>query len=180
MKLNIYNMKVKIDAIQIPLPQRVNEPNCCAYIISFKEHWWNRWQYIMDNRTKVPALYFSKSAVEKQIEFLRNKTKIIMCGRKDYERYHGSKGLAGAYTNRKPFIKNLPKLKKGTWNMTHGNKADNEYENVANQKEISKFQYVLERLFDKYINTPFRFYGSATVLAIFVAIGIIALFEFLF
>lgn len=57
---------------------------------------------------------------------------------------------------------------------------DKKYENVANQKEISKFQYVLERLFDKYINTPFRFYGSATVLAIFVAIGIIALFEFLF
>lgn len=57
---------------------------------------------------------------------------------------------------------------------------DKEYENVANQKEISKFQYVLERLFDEYINTPFRLYGSATVLAIFVAIGIIALFEFLF
>ena len=57
---------------------------------------------------------------------------------------------------------------------------DKEHENVANQKEISKFQYVLERLFDEYINTPFRFYGSATVLAIFVAIGIIALFEFLF
>lgn len=57
---------------------------------------------------------------------------------------------------------------------------DKEYENVANQKKISKFQYVLERLFDEYINTPFRFYGSATVLAIFVAIGIIALFEFLF
>lgn len=57
---------------------------------------------------------------------------------------------------------------------------DKEYENVDNQKEISKFQYVLERLFDKYINTPFRFYGSATVIAIFLAIGIIALFEFLF
>ena len=57
---------------------------------------------------------------------------------------------------------------------------DKEYENVANQKEISKFQYVLERLFDKYINTPFRFYGSATVIAIFLALGIIALFEFLF
>lgn len=57
---------------------------------------------------------------------------------------------------------------------------DKEYENVANQKEISKFQYVIERLFDKYINTPFKFYVSATVLAIFVAIGIIALFEFLF
>lgn len=57
---------------------------------------------------------------------------------------------------------------------------DNEYENVAKQKEIGKVQYVLERLFDEYINTPFRFYGSATVLAIFVAIGIIALFEFLF
>lgn len=70
-------MKVKIDAIQIPFPQEVNEPNCCAYIISFKEHWWNRWQYIMDSRTKVPALYFSKSAVERQIEFLRNRTKTI-------------------------------------------------------------------------------------------------------
>lgn len=57
---------------------------------------------------------------------------------------------------------------------------DKEYENVANQKEISKFDYVLERIFDKYLNTSFRYYGSATVLAIFLAIGIIALFEFLF
>lgn len=57
---------------------------------------------------------------------------------------------------------------------------DKEYENVSNQKEISKSKYVLERLFDEYINTPFRFYGSATVLAVFLAIGIIALFEFLF
>ena len=57
---------------------------------------------------------------------------------------------------------------------------DKEYENVANQKEINKFQYVLERLFDEYLNTPFRFYGSAIVLGVFLAIGIIALFEFLF
>ena len=57
---------------------------------------------------------------------------------------------------------------------------DKEYENVANQKEISKYQYVLERLFDEYINTPFRFYGSATVLAVFLAIGIVVIFEFLF
>lgn len=57
---------------------------------------------------------------------------------------------------------------------------DKEYENVANQKGISKSQYILERLFDEYINTPFRFYGSATVIAIFLAIGIIDLFEFLF
>ena len=57
---------------------------------------------------------------------------------------------------------------------------DKEYENVANQKEIIKFQYILERLFDKYINTPFRFYGSAIVIAILLAFGIIALFEFLF
>ena len=57
---------------------------------------------------------------------------------------------------------------------------DKEYENVANQKEISKSQYVLERLFDEYINTPFGFYGSATVLAVFLAIVIIAIFEFLF
>lgn len=57
---------------------------------------------------------------------------------------------------------------------------DKEYENVANQKEISKFQYVIERFFDEHINTPFRFYGSATIIAIFLAFGIIALFEFLF
>ena len=57
---------------------------------------------------------------------------------------------------------------------------DKGYGNVSNQKGISKFQYVAGRLFDKYINTPFRFYGSATVIAIFLASGIIALFEFLF
>ena len=55
-----------------------------------------------------------------------------------------------------------------------------EYENVANQKEISKFQYFLERIFDKYLNTPFRYYGSATIIAVFLAIGIVALLEFLF
>lgn len=57
---------------------------------------------------------------------------------------------------------------------------DKEYKNVANQKEISKSQYVLERLFDEYINTPFIFYGSAIVLGVFLAIGIVAIFEFLF
>ena len=66
-------MKVKIEAIQIPLLEECS----CAYIISFKEHWWNRCQYIMDSRTKVPALYFSKPAVERQIEFLKNRTKTI-------------------------------------------------------------------------------------------------------
>lgn len=54
-----------------------------------------------------------------------NRTKIILCGRKEYERHHRPKGLAGAYTNRNPFIKNLPKLKKGTWNMAHEDEADN-------------------------------------------------------
>ena len=54
-----------------------------------------------------------------------NSTKIILCGRKEYERYHRPKGLAGAYTNRKLFIKSLPKLKKGTWNMAHEDEADN-------------------------------------------------------
>lgn len=49
-----------------------------------------------------------------------NRTKIILCGRKEYERHHRPKGLAGAYTNKKPFIKNLPKLKKGIWNMEYG------------------------------------------------------------
>ena len=54
-----------------------------------------------------------------------NRTKIILCGRKEYERYHRPKGLAGAYTNRKPFIKILPKLKKRTWNIAHEDEADN-------------------------------------------------------
>ena len=54
-----------------------------------------------------------------------NRTKIILCGRNEYERYHRPKGLACAYTNRKLFIKSLPKLKKGTWNMSHEDEADN-------------------------------------------------------
>ena len=54
-----------------------------------------------------------------------NRTKIILCSREEYERYHRPKGLAGAYTNRKLFIKSLPKLKKGTWNMSHEDEADN-------------------------------------------------------
>lgn len=41
-----------------------------------------------------------------------NRTKIILCGRKEYESHHIPKGLAVAYINRKAFIKNLPKLKK--------------------------------------------------------------------
>lgn len=56
---------------------------------------------------------------------IMNRTKIILCGRKEYERHHRLKGLAAAYINRKPFIKSLPKLKKGTWNMAHEDEADN-------------------------------------------------------
>lgn len=48
-----------------------------------------------------------------------------MCVRKEYERHHRPKGLAGAYPSRNPFIKDLPKLKKGTWNMVHEDEADN-------------------------------------------------------
>lgn len=54
-----------------------------------------------------------------------NRTKIILCGRKEYERHHRPKGLAVAYINRKPFIKDLPKLKKWTWNMAHEAEAAN-------------------------------------------------------
>lgn len=54
-----------------------------------------------------------------------NRTKIILCGRKDYERHHRPKGLAGAYANRKPFIKDLPKPNKGAWNMAHEGEDDN-------------------------------------------------------
>ena len=54
-----------------------------------------------------------------------NRTKIILCSREEYERYHRPKGLVCAYTNRKTFIKSLPKLKKGTWNMYHEDEADN-------------------------------------------------------
>lgn len=54
-----------------------------------------------------------------------NRTEIILCVRKEYESHHRPKGLAVAYINRKPFIKNLPKLKKGTWNMSHEDEAAN-------------------------------------------------------
>lgn len=49
-------------------------------------------------------------------------TKIILCGREEYERYHRPKGLACAYIDREPFLKSLPKLKKRTWNMAHEDK----------------------------------------------------------
>ena len=54
-----------------------------------------------------------------------NRTKIILCGRKEYERYHRPKGLVCAYMNREPFLNSLPKLKKRTWNMAHEDEADN-------------------------------------------------------
>ena len=54
-----------------------------------------------------------------------NRTKIILCGRKEYERYHRPKGLAFAYMNRDPFLNSLPKLKKRTWNMSHEGEVDN-------------------------------------------------------
>ena len=54
-----------------------------------------------------------------------NRTKIILCGRKEYERYHRPKGLVCAYMNRKPFIKSLPKRNKGTWNMAHDDEVYN-------------------------------------------------------
>ena len=54
-----------------------------------------------------------------------NRTKIILCGREEYEMYHRPKGLAFAYMKRKPFINSLPKLKKVTCNMAHEDEADN-------------------------------------------------------
>ena len=52
-------------------------------------------------------------------------TKIILCGREEYERHHRPKGLAYAYMNRESFISSLPKLKKRTWNMAHEDEDDN-------------------------------------------------------
>ena len=54
-----------------------------------------------------------------------NTTKIILCSREEYERYHRPKGLAGAYMDREPFLNSLPKLKKRTCNMAHEDEADN-------------------------------------------------------
>ena len=54
-----------------------------------------------------------------------NRTKIILCGREEYERYHRPKGLVCAYMNREPFLNSLPKLKKRTWNIAHEDEADN-------------------------------------------------------
>lgn len=54
-----------------------------------------------------------------------NRPKIILCVRKEYESHHSPKGLSVSYINRKLFIKNLPKLKKGTWNKSHEDESDN-------------------------------------------------------
>lgn len=54
-----------------------------------------------------------------------NRTKIILCCRKEYESHHRPKGLAVSYINRNLFIKNLPKLKNVTWNMSHEDESDN-------------------------------------------------------
>lgn len=53
-----------------------------------------------------------------------NRTKIILCGRKDYEMYHRPKGLGCAYMDRKSFVKSLPKFNKGAWNMAHDDEVD--------------------------------------------------------
>ena len=54
-----------------------------------------------------------------------NTTKIILCSREEYERYHRPKGLVCAYMNREPFLHSLPKLKKRTWNIAHEDEVDN-------------------------------------------------------
>ena len=54
-----------------------------------------------------------------------NRTKIILCGRKEYEMYYRPKGLVCAYMDREPFLNSLPKLKKRTCNMAHEDEADN-------------------------------------------------------
>ena len=54
-----------------------------------------------------------------------NITKIILCGREEYERHHRPKGLACCYMNREPFLNSLPKLKKRTRNIAHEDEADN-------------------------------------------------------
>ena len=54
-----------------------------------------------------------------------NRTEIILCVRKEYGSHHRRKGLSVAYINRKTFIKTLPKIKKGTCNMSHEDEACN-------------------------------------------------------
>ena len=54
-----------------------------------------------------------------------NITKIILCGREEYEKYHRPKGLVCAYMNREHFLHSLPKLKKRTWNIAHEDESDN-------------------------------------------------------
>ena len=54
-----------------------------------------------------------------------NSTKIILCGREEYERYHRPKGLAYAYMKRKPFLNSLPKLKKRKCNIAHEDESYN-------------------------------------------------------
>ena len=54
-----------------------------------------------------------------------NTTKIILCSREEYERYHRPKGVVCGYMNREHFLHSLPKLKKRTWNIAHEDESDN-------------------------------------------------------
>lgn len=33
------------------------------YLVQTKKHWWNRWEYVMDEQTGVPRLFFGKKSV---------------------------------------------------------------------------------------------------------------------
>ena len=45
-------MKVKIHGVEIPLQRFSGEKYKKMYICKYKFHWWQRWKYIKDPRTK--------------------------------------------------------------------------------------------------------------------------------
>ncbi len=57
-------MKVKIVEVEIPLPNFCDEKYKKMYYFKYKWHWWQRWKYHLDPRTKVPELFESHDEID--------------------------------------------------------------------------------------------------------------------
>lgn len=70
---------IRLDFSKHPIldPQGLSEDKFTKpYLIQTKKHWWSRWEYVIDNQTYVPRLFFGKESV---IDFcLLNKLKIVL------------------------------------------------------------------------------------------------------
>ena len=63
-------MKVRIQPIDIPLPDFCDEEYKRMYIIEYRFHWWQRWKHILDPRTKVPELFESHEEINDKLNSL--------------------------------------------------------------------------------------------------------------